>query len=417
VAPQGEWTVLCSAPTGNPLTATLYGASGQTLPLDGWLGSSAGGRFVAFTHEDRWWLLDTQQWRVTDLGDWRIERRLSRSASPVGNLHFHPSLPRLAFVASDERGVRVVVLDLETLEESSFAAPASAVERLRWDPSGKALIIEDDPNPPKSKPPRAAATLPSPCALRQPLLLVDTSRQRPRRTTVLRLRDGQSSLGTGHLLELDGAAFAWTTDKDLVLRRDGSESKLLPRTCPSTVLGVHPGTETVLVGCADHGRLQLNLVSLAQRHALPVDIPQVYDLFDRVITTRLLPIYSGSKSYLVDFEQTKAWPLTDRDQLLAQAGSNVLLRRGDLVVRRHLDGPAEETLGSGVAAGARILLSPGYAYVAPRLYSARKDDSAPLVVPTTPLAIDARGCALLPTSIEPAGLPRGPVHWYCSSQH
>ncbi|MGC4070884.1 MAG: hypothetical protein QM784_40650 [Polyangiaceae bacterium] len=301
VAPRGEWTVLCSAPTKSAPTATLHGAAGQTMPLDGWLGSSADGRFVAFTQKERWLLVDTYGWRVTNLGERGLDRRLSRSSLPIGSLHFHPSQSRLAFVTSDPSGARVVVLDLDTLEESTFAAPSEAVERLRWDPSGKALLLEDDPNPPKAASSQSTSaratplTLPSPCAVREPFLFVDTSRQRPRRTTLLRVEDRQSSLGTGHLLALDVGAFAWTTDKDLVLRRGGTETRLLPPTCPSTVLGVHPGTETVLVGCAERGRLHLNLVSVARQQTLSIDIPQVYDLFDRVITTRLLPIYSGSK--------------------------------------------------------------------------------------------------------------------------
>ncbi|MGC4070883.1 MAG: hypothetical protein QM784_40645 [Polyangiaceae bacterium] len=100
--------------------------------------------------------------------------------------------------------------------------------------------------------------------------------------------------------------------------------------------------------------------------------------------------------------------MIDRDQLLAQFGGNVLLRRGNLILRRELEGTREETLATGIPSGTRILLSPGYAYVAPRLYAARSDASVPLVVPTPPLAIDSRGCALVPATREPDGQPAVP---------
>jgi hypothetical protein len=179
------------------------------------------------------------------------------------------------------------------------------------------------------------------------------------------------------------------------------------------VLGVHPATETVLAGCAEHGRLRLFIVSVTRQVALDVEIPQVYDLFDRVISNRFLPLYSGNKTHLLDFDQGKALPLQDRDQLLAQNGSEILLRRGALVIRRNVETTHEETLGSGVPSGARVILAPGHAYVAPRLYSARVDAGAPFPVPTSPLAIDSRGCALVPASIEPDGRFHGPVRWIC----
>jgi hypothetical protein len=173
--------------------------------------------------------------------------------------------------------------------------------------------------------------------------------------------------------------------------------------------------------------MRLGLVSGKDFVPFDLDIPAAFDLEDRRISARYLPVYSGSKSVLIDFDAQTLLALRDKDQLLAQADNAVLLKRELTIVRVLLpkdhapvalatpEAKAEHTVLDGVAPGTALRMAEGFAYVAPYVLSASPLRLvAPFRAPEGVIALSNEGCVLVATPPTiPSNYARGPLHWVC----
>lgn len=414
VANDGKWFVACAPEAADGHPAALYAGTSVAQPITAFGGSSADSRYLAVLQDDRWLLLDTRGNARVDLTAQGLGSSYSAETSRQ-DLKFHPTRPLLAYVAQHDQQQHLALRDLLSGVEQRIALPTQGLSQLEWDAQGRHLYLDTFP-PRREALARVSnrATAPTAlCALPHPELWVYSPRSRPLTRHVLSLDDFGIAPATGTVLVTPDGSYVLTEKRQVVLRRPGQEQPMSPPSCEAYVLAKYGPKPTMLVGCLKKGRMSLALVSAKRYLPLPIEIPAAFDLDDRVVTSRVLPIYSGSKSYIIDFEQTRSVELLERDQLLARTGDELLVRRGHLVLRRSLTTGNESPLEQAAAAGASIQVTDGYAYVSPYLIAAAPDE-APRNLPQGVLAITAKGCALVPR--EPADPPRyaqGPLRWLC----
>jgi hypothetical protein len=242
---------------------------------------------------------------------------------------------------------------------------------------------------------------------------VYSPRPRPLTRYVVALDGLHLAPAPGTILMTPEGAFVLTAERQIVLRRQGHDQAVSPESCEAHLLAKHGHPSRLLIGCLKKGRMNLALVAGSRYLPLPIEIPAAFDLDERVVSGRFLPVYSGSKTYVVDFAQTRAMALSDRDQLLAEAEDTLLVKRGNVVLRRSLLTAKESPLEQSTQPGAQLQLAESYAYVSPYLIGAAGEEP-PWLLPQGVLAITPTGCALLPR--EPADPPRyarGPLRWSC----
>jgi hypothetical protein len=383
------------------------------------LATSADERYLVVAEQDRWLLLDTRSDYRLDLTANGIARTLVPGENQAVSLSIHPSLPQLAVIVENALGQRLSLFDISQNRVTHLAALPNAIYRVRWAPAGDALYL-DELAPSLGKRLRVDSRDPSTtnsnylCRTPEPRFLAYTPRLRPLTTYVVEPNAQKLVERTGELLRTARGAFVRTASQRLVLQSGERVVPLSPDGCETNVLGQHVDTSTLLVGCARSGRMRLGLVTSEGYYPLDIEFPAVYDLDDRVLTAKYLPIYVGSNSYLVDFGKRRKIALKDRDQLLAQKDDVVLLKREHSVYRRDLVSGEEQLVVDELSPSARLLFAPGVVYVAPYVITVDPAQQKPRRAPSGVLALRRDGCALVATSpADPPNYAQGPLYWDC----
>ena len=415
VSSSGNYGILCETENG-PLVATLYFAA-QNRQITAHFGESADGRFVAVETDNQPSILDVTTGASASLASWNFRKTPTQASESNRTLQFHPSEPRVAFITMTPEGERVVVLDLDNNAIQTLTPQSQHIEAIQWDPSGEALYVrEADTAPPAPKTISQKYAQDTLCLLPEPRFLASPTRQRKTRLSVAFPATGTVAVQPDQVLQTTGGALLLTETHRVAFKHDATLRDISPKDCEAYLLGRHAATQSLLIGCSDKGRMRLAIASAAGFFPLDIEILSAYDLEDRVIVEPLLPIYSANRSALIDFESRKLISLNERDQLLAQGGAHILIRRDKQLVRRDLATAAETVLVEAATPGAKIHFARGWVYLAPYLLSATPVANEPFMVEGTVLAVSNRGCALVanaPTS--PSNLPNGPVRWVCAT--
>jgi hypothetical protein len=417
VANDGSWVSWCDVRSSQ---LTLSWSDGRSQSVTAVLGQSATGSVVAIADQDTWLVIDTASKRVIDLSRLGVDRRLSLTGLASRSVAFHPTLPLVALLVRQDGRSLVTLLDTSDESQRKILPASHEVYRVAWEPSGDYLLLDelaedtngnhrlDWPEPELTQPP-------SNCGNPAPRFVTATARG-DRLVTTLGARTGGTAVAAnGAIQRGDRGWFAITSDRQITISDAARTIQATPSTCDVHALASHGGTRQLLIGCLERSRLALGLVSQRGYASLGIDMPYAEDFERRTWRERFLPIYSGTNSYLVDFERSTVVTLTERDQLLAQLGSNVVVRRGSTIVRLNVADPRAVVLASGLSPGTRVVLGTRVAWVDPYVVGA---DSVfvTFLVPHGVAALSDEGCALVYTKpADPPNPPQGPLRWLCGN--
>lgn len=403
---------------------TLAWADGKRQSITAVLGQSPDGRGLVIDTGERWELIDTLRHVTVDLDELGVDRRRALSDRIPRAIAFHPSLPVVALLTKGQERPLVIVLDYDTGRRGIIRPSSRQVFRLTWEPSGSFLFLQEIPEDTNGNqrvdwPEPELRTDAGRCAEPLPRFVVATGRVGDRVVwTTAPRTGGDASAADGFMLHAPEGWLTMGSDGRVELRATNGASRarqLTPPSCEPWSVGAHGPTHQLLVGCHEKGRLGLALVSPRGFRPLGIDMPPAEDLGRRNWSSRLLPVYAGTKSYLVDFERSALVELQDRDQLLAQQGDQVLLRRGSAIVRRDLGTREDSVLVSDIAAGARLIAGSDSAWIDPYFVPAAPRFE-PVRIAQTVVALSRNGCALAYTQpFDPPQLPRGPLRWVCGT--
>jgi hypothetical protein len=399
---------------------TLAWHDGRSQPLTAILGQAPNGGALAIATKESWQLVDTTNQEVVDLTALGVDRRLIANDRDARSVVFHPTLPVVALIVRPKARTEVLLLDYHDQTQTFIHSASTEIYRMAWDPSGEYLMLEEIPEDTNGNHrldwPRQQTSSPSSdCAGLVSHFVAEGPRGDRTVRTIGSRMGGPVIPAEGALLRATRDWLAMTPDRRMVLRGDTRDQELTPKACDAHAVVLHGGTKQVLAGCLDKSRLSLGLVSERGYVPLNVEMPYTEDPEPHLWNNRFFPIYSGVNSYLVDFDQSRVVTLNERDQLLAQAGSYVALRRGATIVRKNLDDSAESTLVTDIAAGTRVILSNRVAWVDPYVVGADPTFSS-YRVPRAVAALSDEGCALVyATPPNPPAYPLGPLRWLCGN--
>jgi hypothetical protein len=428
-AENGGWLLVCRQGT-TPLALELIRGDQGSEHVDDLLAWDATGRWLV-TREKRSALLVNvltgDRTDLTALGfddrDDVLDQRQHRA------LAFDPRGEVLAYLR--RRGSPELVLrTLAGGEERVVKALVGEPWRMAWDASGEKLVVStiaDDSTRNGSldfparlrKGPRLA------CSGVLPKFHV-AAEVGDRPATVLVARDGATATRTDDLAVPFGAGFvARGADGALTLVREGRRLPLADADCLGRVLVADPTRDLALISCTNDKPLPLpngkkrpkrvgvELVGIGYRQELGVVVqPMALDRWPET-PRRLVPLYPGSDTVLVDLDQRRMLPLRPGDRVLATSGARALVRRERAVLSFDADRGVEVPLVANVEAFAGLFVAGAFVAVGSTLL----DTAAASVVgtlPGRPLLLTPSGDALIAEGGPPSGdgFARGPLRFH-----
>jgi len=396
-------------------------ADGSVQDIDALLGVSPSGRFTVTAREGVWTLSNMSSGETVDLGQLGIDRQLSAIDIDARSVAFDPTDSKLAILLGSAGTHQVLVLDLTSGQRTRIHPASQSVFRVGWDPAGKRVVLDELPNVPASN---AQRQWPAP-----PRNLGDTrctppiapyftwpSRGHAVVKSLASPQGGDAELVPGYVTTLGSGWVRRTDDDRLAWVLDKTERPLGAPDCGAHVVAASRRYDELVVGCTSPGsRLALELWSSTRQQSLGFDIPWTKEFDTTGAASEYLAFYSGAKSWLVDLQNGRALELQDRDQVLAQSGTWLLVRRGDSLLRHDVQSQSEVKVADGIEPGARLLVDGAGAWIEPYLTTAAPE-SAVLRISGSVMAVTPSGCALLGTAKpEASGQARGPLTWRCAA--
>lgn len=404
-------------PNGN---RTLVWSDGRIQSITAILGQSPDGRAVAIANGGSWQLIDTESQRTFDLNAFGVDQRRVLGDQDARGLAFHPSLPVLALLVQTDGHAGVTFLNFDDGSTRSALPLSSEVFHVAWDAGGEYLVLDElsaDSNGnqrldwPVPELIESSANAPA----LQGRYIAAAPRGDRAVTSILSQRDAMAVAVPGAIMQDADGWLVLQPDRQIAYAANGVVRRLTPTDCDAKLVASHASTKRVLVGCYEKSRLRLGLASRQGFVALDVDMPAAEDFPRRPLRQRFLAIYAGTRSYLVDFERSSVVSLAERDQLLAQKGTSIILRRGPNLIRRDALSGDEVVVAEGIASGKRVIMRDEYVWVDPYVVGA-DPKFVSYRAPNTVAAIGRSGCALCYS--EPSDAPRhprGPFHWFCGN--
>jgi hypothetical protein len=415
-----RWVSFCAPEANGTAPLTLKWQDGQEQSISAVLGQSPDGSAMAYAVGDDWRLVAIDTKREINLTRLGLDRRLVVNEHNARSIVFHPTRTLVALLLRQNDEPSVLLLDYADGSEVAIRPLSREVFHMAWAASGNTLLLDEIPRDTNENqrldwPLPQATSIRSFCGELAPRFVAASPRGDRVVTTLAPIAGGAAVLANGAWLHDGQVWLGFTEAEGLVAFEPNARRRLTPMDCEVRPVAAHGATKQLLVGCLSKGRLSLGLVTSRAFRALGVEMPYAEDFELRVWPHRFLPIYSGTSSTLVDFEERRTWPLHERDQLLAQAGAHVVLRRGTTVVRRNPSDASEVVVASSIAGGARVVLGQSVAWVDPYVVSA-DPASVPHVAPRVVAAVSEDGCALCYTTpANTPDYPRGPLYWVCGN--
>ncbi|HYJ07631.1 MAG TPA: hypothetical protein VEX18_01445, partial [Polyangiaceae bacterium] len=203
-------------------------------------------------------------------------------------------------------------------------------------------------------------------------------------------------------------------DASLRLDHDGKRVALAPSSCSGRVLFAEAERGLALVSCAlpkKPGKRSVWLFAAGYAKDLQSELYETSIDREAVSGVRLVPLYPGSETALVDLERRELLPLAIGSRVLAVSGDLALVWRGSELLRYDARTKSETRVAQGVlknpdllqAGTAAVLLSPFV--IVDGFATALNSPSE------RPLALSVTGHVLTGTPGANGDATEGPLHW------
>ncbi|HEV8547573.1 MAG TPA: hypothetical protein VGQ57_01075, partial [Polyangiaceae bacterium] len=195
--------------------------------------------------------------------------------------------------------------------------------------------------------------------------------------------------------------------------------------CLARVLFPDPARLLALVSCTNDKpppqpdgtkrpkRVGVELVGIGYRQELGVVVqPMALDRWPEA-PARLVALYPGSDTLLVDLEQRRAVPLRPGDRVLTTSGARAFVRRERTVLSVDATLGQESPILATIEPFAGILVAGGFVAVGSTLLDATSGRVAG-TFPGRPLALEPNGQALVAEGgfASADAFARGPLRWH-----
>jgi hypothetical protein len=430
----GAWVALCDGPER---TAKLVLGSGGGEAIDEVLAQDPNGRFVVVLQGGAAQLVDATLGTRVNLSELGADvRRIRADYAEHRTLSFDARGQHLAYLRAQRGGSLLVVRALETGTEQVVAAGAGEVFRLKLSADARYVTFDalrEDTNhngkldwPAPEEPARKSAC-------EKPSLPRFRSFAYQGRGDAL--THGVAALETGVLRDLPElltplghSLLVRDADGSLRLDQGGRRTLLAPASCGGRVLFADAERGLLLATCAPpppprkgrtvvppSGKRDVWLFASGYAKNLQSELYETSTDREAVIGTRLVPLYPGSDSSLLDLERRELLPLPTGSRVVATYGAQALIWRGSELYRYDAVAKQEQLLARGVLknpdllqAGSTVLLSP---------FVIIGCDGPAFASPARAFALSTNGFVLTASGggAAVAGLPsnviQGPLHW------
>jgi len=427
-ADNGGWVAICRQGATPPRPELIRGENGAE-PIEDLLGWDPAGRWVVTREKGKPLLVDVVTGDRTDLAalgfddrDDALDRHQHRA------LAFDPRGEVLAYVR--RRGALELVLRALPGGEERTVKLAGEPWRMTWDQNGETLVVsaltEDTThNGALDFPVRRRVAPRLVCSGLLPKFRVSPEvGDRP--TTVLVSRDGTTAtIAPDFAVPFGRGYIARGSNGALTLVSGTVRQPLADADCMGRVLMADPSRSLALVSCTNDKpppdangkkrpkRVGVELLGVGYRQDLGVVVqPMALDRWPEM-PRRLIPLYPGMDTLLVDLDQRRALPLRQGDRVIATNGAHALVRRERGVLAFDADHGTESPLIPSVEPFAGLTLSGPLAAVGSTLL----DAAAARVVgtlPGRPLLLTPSGDALIAEggTASADAFARGPLRWH-----
>ncbi len=336
---------------GDALVPELFVGAAPAEPIDDLFGFDPKGRYLVVRQAGHVRLLDTSGGAPVDLGELGLDTR-----DDVLDYRQHRALafdPRGELLAYVRRGASpgLVLRELATGRETPVPSLGGEVWRLAWDGRGDALVAfvmsEDTSGNGRIDFPVALAKEPRlRCQGPIPHFRV-ASETGDRPSSVVVGRDGQHGPPSQDLaLPFGTDRILRSRDGALVLHRGERRIPLSSADCSGRVLAADPDRQLLLMACSGKVsfRAKVELVGPAYRLPLGLELqPLALDRWPEP-PARLVPLYPGPDTVLVDLERRRTLATKPGDRVLATLGTRAYLLRGRALVVFDAERGAERVL-------------------------------------------------------------------------
>lgn len=440
VSPSGNWVAFCQARNdtngdgkleveigprgelgGDELTPLLAVGSGPGTPIDEVVAWDPTGAYVVFERAGRTVLFDTVRSTELDLDALGADTR--RDALPFRNhrsIAFDPTGGWLLYLRPGRDKTEVVLRELSTGREQSYDPGPGEIWRADFEPSGRYLLLEvvrddTDGNGRLQWPaPLAKADRPR---CRGPITtFAEYEARGDRPVTVLVPRNQGAPRAVPDLVTVLGEDLVRRdADGRLLLERPSSKVSLTTDKCAGRVLHADAARGLLLVGCVaakSKFRFDLRLVGPGFDKALGYDVAQTE--LDRPAenSPRVVPLYPGADTVLLDMDKRSVVRQEPGDQVLATFADRALIRRKKRLFYVGLEPASSTDLGVELAKNPDIVTQGTFAYASPWLVDLV---SAKVFGPVGQrvLALSRSGQVLIAEAGDPAAerLASGPLRW------
>lgn len=429
IAPAGTWLAFCRQGAAHRALELVVGER-KSEPIDDVLAWDPSGRFVVVRRAGVPTLLDAVTESSADLRELGFDDR-----DDVLDERQHRALafdPRGEVLAYVRRRVKseLVLRTLVTGEERTVADFPGEPWRMKWDATGTTLvvssIVEDSTkNGALEFPVKRRKNARVACGGLLPRYHIGIEiGDRP--TTVLVARDGSALARTDDFAVPFGSGYvARAADGSLRVVRAGSRLPLADAECLGRVLFADPLRDLALVSCNNDKppadargikppkRVGVELVGVGYRQELGVVVqPMALDRWPAA-PERIVPLYPGPDTLLVDLETRSARRLRPGDRVLVTSGTRALVRREKTVLLVDASTGEETTLVPSVEPFAGLVVAGPYAAVGKTLLDAATGGVVGSL-PGRPLALTPNGDALIAEGGAASAdeFARGPLRWH-----
>lgn len=417
----GAWVALCQ---GAPRSPSLVLGSGSGEPIDDVLAQDPNGRYlVVRTTSGSALLIDAVAGGRVDLTALAADVRRTRTDYAAHrSLSFSADGQLLAYLRREGLASQVVVRQLASGSERKFPSGAGEVFRLRLSADARYVTLEalrDDTTQngkfdwplPEEAPGKGAC---SGSDLPKFRSFAHLGRGDAPTRAVLELASGKLRDVPGLVTPLGAPLLVRENDASLRLDHDGKRVPLVPASCGGRVLFADAERGLALVSCAlpkKPGKRSVWLFGAGYAKDLQSELYETSTDREAVSGVRLVPIYPGSETALVDLERRELLPLAIGSRVLAVSGDLALVWRGSELLRYDARLKSETRVAQGVlknpdllqAGPATVLLSPFV--VVDGFTTALKSPSE------RPLALSVTGHVLTGTPGANSDAIQGPLRW------
>jgi hypothetical protein len=427
-SPSGAWVALCDSER----QARLALGSGPGEVVDELLAEDETGRYVVVSDGGGAFLVDAAKGSRVNLTELGADVRRPRADYAAHRaLSFDAAGQYLSYLRrSSGAPPEIVVRHLEAGTERAFPLGQGELVKLELSADARYVsfdVIREDTNkngrwdwPTPEEPARKSACEKPPLRFRS---FAHQGRGDATVRGVVSLTDGAVRDVPELVTPLGSSLVLRGADGSLLSEQGGKRRVLAPASCSGRVLFADSERGLVLAACAPPppkpvkgrppplptGKRQVWLFGPGVSLDLQRELYETSGDRAASVGARLVPLYPGSESCLLDLERRELLPLAPGSRVLSTQGAHALLWRDRDLYRYDALSQREERVARGVLgtpellrAGPTVLLSP---------FLVVGVDGPALRSPERPLGLTTDGFVLTGSSDGAGGAIQGPLHW------